>query len=80
MIRNRTFTVTYELPEELFNVLEEKAKREGRPLEDVIAEYEAASSIRPTAQFRRKKHERRHQNLIVAMFGTLRQRRSQFRR
>ncbi len=38
MIRKRKFTVTYELPEELFNVLEEQAKREGRPMAEVIAE------------------------------------------
>ena len=44
----RKLTVTYELPEELFLILEEQAKREGRPMEDVIAEYRLESRpVRP---------------------------------
>lgn len=48
MIRKRTFTVTYSYPEELYNVLEEQAKQEGRPLIEVIVEFEKATRfVRP---------------------------------
>jgi hypothetical protein len=63
MIAKRTFTVTYELPESLFNVLEEKAKREGRPLELVIAEYKL-KQYPPRPPVSPEEAERRHQNLI----------------
>ncbi len=63
MIRNRTFTITYELPEELFNVLEKKAKLEGRPLAEVIVEHEkeiryARPPVSP------EEAERLHQTLL----------------
>ncbi len=67
MIRNRTFTVTYELPEELFNVLEAKAKREGRPLDLVIAEYKL-KQYPPRPAVSPEEAERRHRD-FVAMFG-----------
>ncbi len=35
----RKVTVTYELPEEICQVLEQRAAREGRRLEEVIAEH-----------------------------------------
>ena len=68
MIRNRTFTITYELPEELFNVLEEKAKREGRPLEEVIVEHQKEiRGVRPPVS--PEEEERLHQE-FVSLFGT----------
>jgi hypothetical protein len=68
MIRTRKFTVTYELPEELFNVLEEQAKREGRPMEEVIAECKKEMRfIRPPVS--PEEEERLHQELI-SQFGT----------
>ncbi len=36
---NRKVTVTYELPEEICLILEQKAASEKRPWEDVVAEY-----------------------------------------
>lgn len=68
MIRNRTFTITYELPEELFNVLEKKAQREGRPLDLVIAEYKL-KQYPPRPPISPEEAERRHQDLI-RHFGT----------
>ncbi len=68
MIRNRTFTITYELPEELFNVLERKAKREGRPLDLVIAEYKL-KQYPPRPPISPEEAEQRHQD-FVALFGT----------
>lgn len=38
---NRKVTVTYELPEEICLVLEQRAAAEGRRLEDVVAEHVA---------------------------------------
>jgi hypothetical protein len=68
MIRKRTFTVTYELPEELFNVLEEKAKGEGRPLAEVIVEHEKEIHVaRPPVS--PEEEERLHQEL-VSLFGS----------
>ena len=68
MIRKRTLTVTYELPEELWNVLEEKAMREGRPMAEVIAEHEKAERfIRPPVSA--EEEERLHHELI-AQFGS----------
>jgi hypothetical protein len=68
MIRKRKFTVTYELPEELFNVLEEKANREGRPMEEVIAECKKEMRfIRPPVS--PEEEERLHQELI-SQFGS----------
>ena len=67
MIRKRKFTVTYELPEELFNVLEEQAKREGRPMEEVIAECKKEMRVvRPPVS---PEEEPLHQEL-VSLFGT----------
>lgn len=63
MIRKRTFTVTYEYPEELYNVLEEKAKQEGRPLIEVIVEHEKASRfVRPPVA--PEEAERLHQEFL----------------
>jgi hypothetical protein len=63
MIRKRTLTVTYELPEELFNVLEEKAKREGRPMAEIIAEYQKETRVvRPPVS--PEEEERLHQRLL----------------
>jgi hypothetical protein len=68
MIRKRKFTVTYELPEELFNVLEEQAKREGRPMAEVIAECKKEMRFtRPPVS--PEEEERLHQQL-VSLFGT----------
>jgi len=68
MIRKRKFTVTYELPEVLFNVLEEQAKREGRPLEEVIADCnrEMRDTRPPVSP---EEEERLHQELI-SQFGS----------
>jgi hypothetical protein len=68
MIRNRTFTITYELPEELFNVLERKAQREGRPLDLVIAEYKL-KQYPPRPPISPEEAERRHQRLL-SHFGS----------
>ena len=38
---NRKVTVTYDLPEELCLVLEQRARAEGRRLEEVVAEHVA---------------------------------------
>jgi hypothetical protein len=38
---NRKLTVTYDLPEEICLVLEQRAATEGRRLEDVVAEHVA---------------------------------------
>lgn len=68
MIQNRTFTITYELPEELFNVLEKKAQHEGRPLDLVIAEYKLKQyPARPPISS--DEAERRHRE-FVATFGS----------
>jgi hypothetical protein len=68
MIQKRTLTVTYELPEELWEVLEEKAKREGRPMAEVIAEHKQAERyVRPPVS--PEEEERLHQELI-SQFGT----------
>ena len=69
MIRKRTFTITYELPEELFNVLEEKAKREGRPLAEVIAEHKKEMRfVRPPVS--PEEEERLHQELFAIRLYT----------
>jgi hypothetical protein len=68
MIRKRSLTVTYELPEVLFDVLEAKAQREGRPLDLVIAEYKL-KQYAPRPPVVPEEAERRHQELI-ALFGT----------
>jgi len=68
MIRKRTFTITYELPEELFNVLEEKAQREGRPLAEVIVEHQKEIRVvRPPVS--PDEEERLHQRLL-SHFGS----------
>jgi hypothetical protein len=62
MIRKRKLTVTYELPEELFNVLEAQAKGERRPMAEVVAEYQKESRvIRPLVS--PEEEERLHQRL-----------------
>ena len=38
---NRKVTVTYDLPEEICVILEQRAESEGRRLEDVVAEHVA---------------------------------------
>lgn len=43
---NRRLTLTYEIPEELCLVLEQRAAAEGRRLEDVVAEHVAHSQTR----------------------------------
>ena len=64
----RKLTVTYELPESLWVVLEEQAKSEGRPMEDVIAEYRRETRpVRP--KLSPEEAERRHK-AFVALFGT----------
>jgi hypothetical protein len=40
---NRSLTVTYEIPEEICLVLEQKAAAEGRRLEEVVAQHVAQS-------------------------------------
>ncbi len=40
---NRSLTVTYEMPEEICFVLEQKAAAEGRRLEEVVAQHVAQS-------------------------------------
>jgi hypothetical protein len=45
----RKVTITYELPEDLCHVLEQKAAIEGRRLEDVVAEH-LAFQRRPSRQ------------------------------
>jgi hypothetical protein len=64
----RELTVTYRVPEELWNVLEEKAKREGRRMEDVIAEHRLRSHP-PRPPMSPEEAQRRHQAL-VEQFGT----------
>jgi predicted nucleic acid-binding protein len=44
---NRKMTVTYDLPEEICVVLEQRAATEGRRLEEVVAEHVAHSQSRP---------------------------------
>ena len=44
---NRKVTVTYELPEEICLVLEQRAAAEGRRLEDVVAEHVVRCQSRP---------------------------------
>ncbi|MGO9107812.1 MAG: hypothetical protein ACLP9L_01135 [Thermoguttaceae bacterium] len=62
MIRKRTLTVTYELPESLWNVLEEKAKREGWPMAEVVAEYKLKQH--PPHPPISPEEERLHQKLL----------------
>jgi hypothetical protein len=68
MIRKRTFTVTYELPEELYNVLEAKAEREGRPLAEVIIEHEKETRV-VRSPVSPEEEQRLHQEL-VSLFGS----------
>ncbi len=59
----RELTVTYRLPEELWNVLEEKAKREGRPMEEVVAEHRLQR--RPVREpISPEEAQRRHEALL----------------
>jgi hypothetical protein len=46
---NRRVTVTYDLPEEICLVLEQRAAAEGRRLDDVVAEH--------VAHFQSRRHE-----------------------
>ena len=60
----RKLTVTYELPEELWNVLEQKAACEGRPMEFVVVEYWLrAQSGRPPVSA--EETERRHRAFLA---------------
>ena len=68
MIRNRTLTVTYELPEELWNVLEEKANREGRPIDIIVAEYKLNQSLSKMAVT--PEEAGRQRGALIAHFGT----------
>ncbi len=54
----RRVTVTYELPEELCRVLERQAAREGRHLEDLLADH-MAGQHRPRLQLTPEELERR---------------------
>jgi hypothetical protein len=64
----REVTVTSRLSEDIRSILEEKAKREGRTMEDVVAEH--TLHCRPRrVHVSEEEAERRHQEL-VAMFGT----------
>jgi hypothetical protein len=64
----RELTVTYRLPEELWKVLEEQAAREGRRMEDVVAEYKL-QQYPPRPPISPEEAQRRHQALID-QFGT----------
>jgi hypothetical protein len=64
----RELTVTYRLPEELWLALEEKAVREGRRMEDVVAEHELQQRP-PRPPISAEEAQRRHEAL-VALFGT----------
>jgi len=61
----RKLTVTYELPEELCEVFEQKAAAEGRRLEDVVAEHlsfhrRSPHGLAPREIERRKEAFERH--------------------
>ena len=68
MIQKRSLTVTLELPEDLWNVLEDKALRENRPMAEVIAEYKL-KQYPPRPLFSAEEAERRHRE-FVAMIGS----------
>lgn len=60
----RELTVTYRLPEEIWNVLEEKAKREGRRMEEVIEEYRS-QQYPPRPPVSPEETQRRHEAFLA---------------
>jgi hypothetical protein len=66
---NRRITVTYDLPEEVCVVLEQRAATEGRRLEDIVAEHVAKS--RPSRPSMSSEEVRRCVAAFERYFGAI---------
>jgi hypothetical protein len=65
----RKLTVTYELTDELYEILEEEAKRAGRLFEDYVAEYFAKARL-PRPQLTPEEIAR-HKASLAKHFGAV---------
>ncbi|HEV3470140.1 MAG TPA: hypothetical protein VG148_12520 [Pyrinomonadaceae bacterium] len=57
-------TLTFEIPEEIYTVLEERAEREGRSTEAVVLEYLARHAPKPRPKLREEELRAAHEELM----------------